>query len=813
MSFKEVTLLRKSGNLKAAYDLAKVDLEKEQSEWTYSAMFWVLSDYCKQHISQNKTEEAKICLNEMEDLLENMQDSEGIAERTIVSLRKKVIPNWELVYNMSELSKAGNVEEAYNQLTEVHNKTPLDPALHEDFGWVIFRYLNKKYEEIGSLNSRKALFAYINLNNERPSRLHSQILNIATKISEKYEDLKFLPFLEMWGVNLFSDEDYKTSYWNGKELSPLVDRIIERCFKLGYNLSEVENAFKDNPQAGDNVVYAFSKNTFFELTKLYNENLSLLLNRINNYVEAIKDKVVKNEFNSKILSIYIKKLPENRVAEFNWDFRNFQDEDWAREKVDDIVYPSLVEKAIGLYINQLKANHFQGVQESFVVFLQNAINNYPDNDQLERYMALILLGKGEKDKALAIYRKLILKLNRFYVWKELADATDDKALKLSALCKAILSEPKDEYLGDVHLALAQLLIDENKLDIAKGELNVFKNTYQRNGWRPKEEYVRLNRLIPDTVECSSDNKTFYSDNRFLAEEFAYSDIEWTTMLVSDVYTLKKEGKETKKARLVSAEGVELSVKLKSLKGKGDIVLGSCYDVKILTHGDKHEVGLIRKSDKVVSDLLSSVVCYVDYFNKEKKCYHLISQKNMQLTLTQNVELKEGVFCSCYVVPQKKKDDDRPARALFIKIVERDDAVTLFPAKTAVVDHVNEAKQLFHCVFGRGMDIIIKFSDTALRPHIGDYVRINYIWRKLNDGRIIRKMLHIEPASTCDLILKKTVRGSIRTNINGRGQQFGFVDDYYIPSYLVKDVEEYDNVEVDVVYNGEKWEAYQLRVIS
>ena len=132
-----------------------------------------------------------------------MLDNEGIAERTVSSLRKRIIPNRELVYNMSELSKAGNVEEAYNRLVEVHKNTPLDPALHEDFGWVIFRYLNNKYEEIGSLNSRKALHCYINLENERPSRLHSQMLNLATKISEKYEDFKFLPFLDMWNVCSF----------------------------------------------------------------------------------------------------------------------------------------------------------------------------------------------------------------------------------------------------------------------------------------------------------------------------------------------------------------------------------------------------------------------------------------------------------------------------------------------------------------------------------------------------------------------------------------------------------------------------------
>ena len=268
MSFKEVTSLRKAGRLQDAYNMAKADLEQEQSEWTYSAMFWVLSDYGKQYIAQGQQDKAGECLDEMMNLLEVMDDNEGYAERAINNLHRKLIPNWNLVYNMTELAKAGNVEEAFDKLTEAHKSAPLDAALHEDFGWVIYRYLNNRYEEIGSVNARRALAVYMNLENERPSLLHSQILNVATKISEKYEDFKFLPFLRMWGVMNFSDDDFCTSYWEGKEISPLVERIIERCFKLGYTLDEVMEAFEVNPRI-NNVVDIFSRYSFFEISKLY----------------------------------------------------------------------------------------------------------------------------------------------------------------------------------------------------------------------------------------------------------------------------------------------------------------------------------------------------------------------------------------------------------------------------------------------------------------------------------------------------------------------------------------------------------------
>jgi len=44
MSFREVTALRKGGKLKEAYEMAEADFRAEDSEWSRSALFWVLRD-------------------------------------------------------------------------------------------------------------------------------------------------------------------------------------------------------------------------------------------------------------------------------------------------------------------------------------------------------------------------------------------------------------------------------------------------------------------------------------------------------------------------------------------------------------------------------------------------------------------------------------------------------------------------------------------------------------------------------------------------------------------------------------------------
>ena len=75
MSFKEVNELRKEGKLDEALSLARQDLQEEQSEWTYSALFWVLRDYCRLRISQGEREEALDLFQQLEAVFEKMDDA------------------------------------------------------------------------------------------------------------------------------------------------------------------------------------------------------------------------------------------------------------------------------------------------------------------------------------------------------------------------------------------------------------------------------------------------------------------------------------------------------------------------------------------------------------------------------------------------------------------------------------------------------------------------------------------------------------------------------------------------------------------
>ena len=832
MSFREVNNLRKAGRLDEALRLAKTDLQSEQSHWTYSALFWVLRDFCNLYITNNQIQDALNVIQQMEAMVDFISDNDGVAHNTLQSLRRHTAPLSREVNDLVELSKNGQEESAYTQVCDLNRKNLLSPLLHEDFGWIIYRYLKKCYESCGSLNARKALHTYLQLKTKRPSTLHSQILNVATLISERYEDFKFLPFLELWDVEMLSDEDFRSSIWNDREIQPLVERIIERCFKLGYTLNEVKDAFTKNNDISEHLVLSiFARFHFFSIFNYSRENnIQSFLSEIEKYTSAIDGLPIKNEYHSRILSLYLWKLPEERNTEAvqiinKWGFENFRDEDWLREQKEEKLFPSLVEKVIKHYFAGLKCNSFRNVTPAFEELLEEACKKY-DDDQLDRNLAILMLAKGNKEKALSIYRTLLLKLNRFYVWKELAEAADDIELKISAYCKAIVSEPQDEFLGDIHLVLAKLMIDDGLLSEAKRELQTYADTYRNNGWRLKDDFFGLSSKIPNDVVLTESNVSFYNSHMASAENFVYSDIDWTTMFIADIYVQKDGDKQIKKAKLISVEGLSLAIKYKKLTSSNNFI-GKCYDVKIHSKENRKEIALIKESGSSIDQLLTPVVCYVDYHNKEKKCYHVVSENQKELVLSHlPVKLSEGTFCRCYEVPELKENTHadsvfldwnlrstpkktKPSKAIFCDLIEESEGIVKFPFETAVVNSINEGKELFHCVFGRNSDIVIKFNQTKLRPQIGDYVKVRYIKKESKEGRSFRKMLAIEPTATCDKVLKKTVSGPIRLNYNSKGQLFGFVDDYYVPTHLVEGINEEDHVCVDVVFNGEKWQAYKL----
>ena len=221
MSFKEVNALRKAGQLKEATTMAREDIAKCRDEWSCRALYWCLHETAK---NADLGDLASIA-NEMQELLESMGD-DTVAIECMQRIQKRLIPHAEVVRYASEEAK-NNPVDAYNKVVEIFNSGELHSSHHNDFAWIIWRTLHvDKSEDVGY---RKGLIeVYKQLNVERPSTIHSLILNEAVRVEKAWPQLfMFTEFIAWWGLENLTDDDWEQFVTDdNKRLMSRVEKMI-----------------------------------------------------------------------------------------------------------------------------------------------------------------------------------------------------------------------------------------------------------------------------------------------------------------------------------------------------------------------------------------------------------------------------------------------------------------------------------------------------------------------------------------------------------------------------------------------------------
>lgn len=267
-----------------------------------------------------------------------------------------------------------------------------------------------------------------------------------------------------------------------------------------------------------------------------------------------------------------------------WNLENLRDEDWQDGKTQDgNRYPSHVERMITLYSKEIQVVSTALPSETFMSVLQKAIDKWPDNDNLLRDKAIALIKLGKKEEAIGVYKQLVLKFSaKFYLWSEMAMLVDSDDVKISLLCKALSIKVPEEFLGKLHLALANALIDSKVFDWAKAELDKYKEVYERNNWHLNNTFVDLCRMIPaGTVAIPQE----YSDHFCKADALVYSDIPSQIMVkigersdqVTDHKTQKQ--KKVRKWMLLNNNGETIKVKPRQF-GFQSLPGGQCFEIKM-----------------------------------------------------------------------------------------------------------------------------------------------------------------------------------------------------------------------------------------
>jgi hypothetical protein len=122
----------------------------------------------------------------------------------------------------------------------------------------------------------------------------------------------------------------------------------------------------------------------------------------------------------------------------------------------------------------------------------------------------------------------------------------------------------------------------------------------------------------------------------------------------------------------------------------------------------------------------------------------------------------------------------------------------------------------------------------LRPEIGDFIKINYY--SSNDKKSKKtkiNILKVELTSEIKSSLLKNTTGELKLkykdgsltydydeiiddqiDIDIRRPDFAFINDYYVPKYLLEKNNITSNIEVkvNILFNGEKWNVYKIEKI-
>ena len=287
-----------------------------------------------------------------------------------------------------------------------------------------------------------------------------------------------------------------------------------------------------------------------------------------------------------------------------WNLENFRVEDFLSEKGTtengkSIEFQSLAEKVATRLYKELKSRHTEEFVNELFPFFLTIKEKCPNNRFIRLYIAQLYYWQNNIERAIAEYKHILRIAPEWFIWKHLGDICEDKEVRISLYCKAMTMMGKEEYIGELRLGLANLLLDANK-EQAAYEVEQYLKTYKANGWKiAGDVYLLQNKL--QGITPSAQAKQFYRNNIEKAEAFVYSDIPVEVLTFSGIVK-NHAGKE--RANLINKrKKIYVRTPLTSLLRKasvGDVFLVRVYE------SQKRKIALtIHSTEKRYKDNIRS----------------------------------------------------------------------------------------------------------------------------------------------------------------------------------------------------------------
>jgi hypothetical protein len=584
----------------------------------------------------------------------------------------------------------------------------------------------------------------------------------------------------------------------------------------------------------------FREPFFWNIFNAHKENrFSDLWNLFDHY-NANYAKYGQSKWHSEILNLAERFMIENDEWRFinffkNWNPENLRTEDWKETKKDEHTYKPLATKALKKTFEILKTQTSEQDLSWLIKPYETAIKLFPDNEWLLREKALLHFKNNELELAIKIYKQLVLELSsKHYVWQEFSDCIiSDNSLKIGMLSKALSLEKNEDFLGDIHLDLAKALIDENLLENALVELEAYKKHREIKGWKLSSLFDELHKKASSIKHSLKDNRELHKKYIPFAENFAYADFDWTELVLVDKW---KDDKGKDRLTFTDGKTIEFAIAKNRFEVLKQSDLGQILKFKLHKQEIKKEVQakfawvgktfvteykyiplIAEKSEKKHWEILENTFAIVDYINKEKNIIHAITTENKEVFFPQIMpELQIGDFVSAKSYIKKVKDENR-IELRKIQKIDKGSVISKFQTQIAIVDGVNEPKQLFHFVISSKLQGIVKFTETNLRPSEGDFVKLSFATKMDKAKKLRVKILSIEVTEEANPNLRKDITGIMEMkykNYDEEEPDFAFIGDYYVPKYLLEkhNITEDCRVNARAIYAGDKWKVTKIEKV-
>ncbi|MEY3499135.1 MAG: hypothetical protein RL308_804 [Bacteroidota bacterium] len=841
MDTRTVFELRREGKIQEALDMAlKLYQIDPNDSWTQSALAWPLIDLCKSSLTQNSLNQAQKYFNQL--IAINFTNIDDIISSQIAFLRPKIDINYTKIQEAEILSKNGNHKLALSNMKAMFTNNELLDVHHEAFGWVIYRYIKAEENNISSVEIRSLMRDYMNLRNEKTSLLHSIFLNFALHFSKEHSDFNLYNFFLLWDPKNLRREDLCESHNDGKTYPSLISRIFREFIDKKSQI-DINVLIEKVPSLSPVKILDLLRDPFY--WKIYTadkENRKEETWKLFEGYNTLLKGQIGSETHSKILNSAMFSMNENDEWRFlnffeNWNPENFIENDWKEVKKEDKVYKPIAIKALKKTFELIKAGGNFNNLELLVTAFQIAISKFPKDIWIKREYAILSAKNHNSEEAIKIYKTLILELgDQAYMWHEFSQFLEDRDLNLSVgmLSKAIRLQNDESFLGDIRLDLADNLIKLNNLEEAIIELNIYAKHRELKGWKLSEKYNLIHSLVKEISTEKSDNSKLYLDKIKLAEDFAYQDIKWTELVLTDKW---KNDKNKEKLNFTDGNGINISVSTNRFNTLKNIEMGNMIKFKLHNKlvEDKTKFNYLKydiitliaeKSEKQKWSILEDVIAIVDYINVERKIIHAISSENKELFFPEEtLKLAIGDFIKGKKFQKKIKEEIREELCNISKC-EKNEVLDNFTRYIAIIDSVNNEKQLFHYVVNSKIEGIIRFNETHLNLVIGDFIRLRLV-HKLDKKRnkITYRNIDIEKTDKTTATLKKDVFGMLKLKYKKNGltinwedleyedqidltPDFGFIEDYYVPKDILcqNNIKSNSNIDATVVFTGDNWKV-------